>query len=142
MIKFYAILGLFSIAQVNATEAETMGMNHSDHHFKHSGKSSSVTKYREVESLHSSNSISFDDFSGDPYDLEEKYLSLSKSGNFKEAAVALAGSAINGNSENLDYLLKIDQNAIKYIKNKDNYKTAEIISKISKELEKQRKLYQ
>lgn len=141
MIKFYTILVLFSIAQASATEGEIMSMNHSDHHFKDFKHSGSVTKKREVESLHNSNLINFDDFSGDPYDLEEKYLNLSKSRNFKEAAIALVGSAISGNSENLDYLLKIDQNAIKYIMNKDNYNTGLIISKISKELEEQRNLY-
>ncbi len=79
-------------------------------------------------------SINFDDFSGDPYELEDRYLTLAKSKKFREAAIALIGSGLSGNSENLDYVLKINHEAIAHVRKKDLKNTEILIEQVARKL--------
>jgi hypothetical protein len=142
MYKFYILLGLLPIMQINATETmhEHSPKGSPSEHFREQTKPD--TTQRKIMYSHSSESIAFDEFHGDPYELEEKYLSSAKSGDFHKAAAALVGSGISGNSECLDYVLKVDPQAPKYIQGGDVTNTKILISKIEKSLENQAKLYQ
>ena len=80
--------------------------------------------------------VNFDDFLGkDPYALEEEYQRLCKLKKFREAAVYLIGAAMNGLSDELDYILKIDVQVLRYVQDKDLAKIEEIISRIATNLE-------
>lgn len=93
---------------------------------------------QEERGSHSLLAINFNAFgSNDPYELEDQHQAFFKSGQFNEASIALIASAINGNSDNLDYLLKLDPQAFEYIHTKNMEKTRNLILKIAEDLEKQ-----
>ena len=82
--------------------------------------------------------VDFDAFgNNDPYELEDQHQVFFKDRQFNKASIALIASAINGNSDNLDYLFKIDPQAFEYIHTKNTEKTGNLILKIAEDLENQ-----
>jgi hypothetical protein len=130
MLKFYLLLSLLIIMRgnlVNATDVvHRNGDGHESKPFKINTHESKKLK------------INFDEFQNkDPYELEELHQYFFKKKQFIEAAWALIGSAVKGDSENMDYLLKLDPKALQYINRKDVTATEELISKIAKDLARQ-----
>ena len=130
MKEIYILFGLLPILQISA--AEVMSENKSGEFFKY--KSNSHTSQGKRMSSHSLDTIDFEEFSVDPHEREQEYQRHLKLGNFPEAAIALLGAAINGDSDSMDYVLKLDTKAFDYIRGKDLQNTQLIISKIADDL--------
>lgn len=75
----------------------------------------------------------------DYFVLEELFEIEFKKSDFYKSALYLIASAKEGNSDNLDYILKIDKEIIKYFKENNIDKLIEIHKKIVNKLKKQKK---
>lgn len=70
----------------------------------------------------------------DPYDLEELHQKYFREKNFPEAAKALIASAMRGEMENQDYLLRINPQALIYIEQGNTGQIQILLSKVSEAL--------
>jgi hypothetical protein len=133
MWKYCALFSFLSIIQVNAAEVLRMQEYSNGKNNQHS----MVNENKSPSTSRKLRNFTFDEFADkDPYEREEEYQRLLKLKNFPEAAIALLGAASNGDSDSMDYILKLDRNAFDYIRSKDLKQTQDLISKISEDLKR------
>jgi hypothetical protein len=145
MLKYYTILALSIVGNVATSSAAQM--MHEPQPHEHSAK---FKEREEVGHMAASGrnqasrssdqqiTIDFNEFyDKDPYELEEQHQLFFQNQKFTEAAKALIGSAMNGDSENMDYILRLDPKASQYIANKDLDSTRNLVKRIAEDLAKQ-----
>jgi hypothetical protein len=133
MWKYYTLFSFLLIMQVNTAEVLTM-QGHSN---GSNCKREMIVENKSPSTSRMLRNFNFNEFSDkDPYEQEQEYQRLLRLKNFPEAAIALLGAANNGDSDSMDYVLKLDKQAFEYIRSKDVKKTQDLIAKIAEDLKR------
>jgi hypothetical protein len=148
MLKYYTILALSIVGNVATSSAaqpmheqpqhDVLPKSHTreEHRPMSASKQTGSSSNQQIE-------IDFNEFHGkDPYELDEKHQSLFRKQQFNEAAKALIGSAMNGDSDNMDYVLRLDPMANQHIAKNDLESTRNLVKRIAEDLSKQFKVSQ
>lgn len=118
--------------QLNATEVVRMP----DHSHGKNVTRDMVTENKSLSTSRTVN-INFDEFSKmDGPEWEQEYQRFLRERKYPEAAIALLGAAVNGDSDSMDYVLKVNIKAFDYIRKRDLENTQFVISELSKRLQR------
>ncbi|AIL13523.1 hypothetical protein IM40_08575 [Candidatus Paracaedimonas acanthamoebae] len=138
MLKIYTSFALVSsIITMLSTQAfctNVLSFSDEDHGSNGHNYSKIVVSTNKIELLNS-NTLTSDEF-------EDMHQDLFKKQDFNGAAIALIGAAITGHTENMDYLLTLEPNALQFIRQSDETIILKIVASISYDLAKQFKMSQ
>ena len=129
--SFFLVGSLMTILGTRAFCTDVLSS--SDEHHKSNGH----TNGKILTSVSELNLINSKTLTSD--ELEDMHQDLFKKQDFNGAAVALIGSALRGHTENMDYLLSIEPNALQFINKADESNISKILKSISLDLIKQYK---